>query len=305
LFHYWILFNLFAVAMLALDMLVFHRPGRVVRSRDALAWCTVWIALAAVFAGIVFFWQGRQVALEFVTGYILELSLSVDNLFLFLVIFRYLSVPDRYQRGVLFWGILGALLMRGFFIIAGVGLIHRFHWIFYGLGALLIYSGIKLGLVGEHRIDPSANPAAKALRRFMRVTDDYHEGHFFVRGWQGKPGLYATPLLIVLAVIETTDLLFAVDSIPAVLAVTLNAFIAYTSNVFAILGLRSMYFAVAGLMKRFRFLHIGLAVVLILIGLKMIVAGCWQVSTLATLAAVALVLLISVAASVTFPGTRE
>jgi tellurite resistance protein TerC len=305
LLYFWILFNVFALGMLVLDLTVFHRRGRVVRSREALAWSAVWIALAAVFAGLIFFWQGRQVALEFVTGYVLELSLSVDNLFIFLVIFRFFSVPEHHQHRVLFWGILGALLMRGFFILAGVGLIHRFHWILYVFGALLIYSGIRLGFSGEHQVNPATNPAVKALRRFMPVTDDYQGGHLFVRGWKGNPGLYATPLLVVLAVIETTDVLFAVDSIPAVLAVTLNAFVVYTSNVFAILGLRSMYFAVSGLMKVFRFLHTGLALVLILVGLKMITFDRFPVPTHVTLAVVAGVLAVSVAASVMYPGKKE
>lgn len=288
--------------MLALDMFVFHRPGRIVRSREALAWSAMWIGLAAAFAGLILFWQGRQIALEFVTGYLLELSLSVDNLFIFLVIFRYFSVPEQHQRSVLFWGILGALLMRGLFILAGVGLIHRFHWILYGFGALLIYSGIRLGFGGEHHVDPAANPAVRILRRFMPVTDGYQGGRFFVRQWKGNPGFYATPLLVVLAVIETTDLLFAVDSVPAILAVTLNAFIVYTSNVFAILGLRSLYFAVARLMKVFRFLHTGLAVVLVLVGVKMVVADHLPVPTLVTLGVVVGVLAISVAASVVYPG---
>jgi len=305
LLYFWILFNLFALSMLVLDLLVFHRRGRVVRSREALAWSAIWIALAGAFAGLVFFWQGRQVALEFVTGYVLELSLSVDNLFLFLLIFRYFSVPEQQQHRVLFWGVLGALLMRGFFILAGVGLIHRFHWILYVLGALLIYSGIRLGFAGEHQIDPAKNPAVKVLRRWIPVTDDYQGGRFFVRGWKGNPGLYATPLLVVLAVIETTDVLFAVDSIPAVLAVTLNAFIVYTSNAFAILGLRSMYFALAGLMKAFRFLHTGLALVLILVGLKMITADRFPVSTVVTLGVVAGVLALSVIASVMHPEKKE
>lgn len=303
--YFWILFNLFALSMLVLDLLVFHRSGRVVPSREALAWSVMWIGLAGVFAGLVFFWQGRQVALEFVTGYVLELSLSVDNLFLFLLIFRYFSVPEQHQHRVLFWGVLGALLMRGGFILAGVGLIHRFHWILYVLGALLIYSGIRLGFAGEHQIDPATNPAVKVLRRWMPVTDDYQGGRFFVRGWKGNPGLYATPLLVVLAVIETTDVLFAVDSIPAVLAVTLNAFIVYTSNAFAILGLRSMYFALSGLMKAFRFLHTGLALVLILVGLKMIAADRIPVSTLVTLEVVAGVLAASVIASVIHPEKKE
>ncbi|MCU1301877.1 MAG: hypothetical protein JWQ87_2161 [Candidatus Sulfotelmatobacter sp.] len=299
--YFWILFNLFAVGMLVLDLLVFHRRSHVVSSREALAWSAMWVALAAAFAALLFFWQGRQVALEFVTGYVLELSLSVDNLFIFLVIFRYFAVPEEYQRGVLFWGIIGALLMRGLFILAGVGLIERFHWILYLFGALLIYSGIRLGFSGEHQVHPEKNPAVRALRRLMPVTDDYQGSRFFVRGWKGNPGLYATPLLVVLAVIETTDLLFAVDSIPAVLAVTLNAFIVYTANVFAILGLRSMYFAVSGLMKMFRFLHTGLALVLVLVGLKMIAADHYPIPTLWMLGIVALVLLISIAASVAFP----
>ncbi len=303
--YFWILFNAFALGMLVLDLLVFHRRGRVVRSREALAWSAMWIALAAAFAGLVFLWQGRQIALEFVTGYVLELSLSVDNLFIFLVIFRYFAVPEQHQRSVLFWGILGALLMRGAFILAGVGLIQRFHWILYVLGALLIYSGIRLGFTGEHQIDPATNPAVKTLRRLLPVTDDYQGGRFFVRGWKGNPGLYATPLLIVLVVIETTDVLFAVDSIPAVLAVTLNAFIVYTSNVFAVLGLRSMYFAVSGLMKAFRFLHHGLALVLVLVGLKMITADRFPVSTLMTLGVVAGVLAASVIASVAYPDKKE
>jgi tellurite resistance protein TerC len=262
----------------------------------------MWIALAAAFAGLLFFWQGRQVALEFITGYVIELSLSVDNLFIFLVIFRYFSVPEQHQRSVLFWGIIGALLMRGVFILAGVGLVERFHWILYLFGALLIYSGIRLGFSGEHQVDPAKNPAVRVLRRLMPVTDDYQGSRFFVRGWKGNPGLYATPLLVVLAVIETTDLLFAVDSIPAVLAVTLNAFIVYTSNVFAILGLRSMFFAVSGLMKVFRFLHTGLAVVLVMVGVKMIAADYFPVPTLVTLGAVALVLLVSIGASIALPA---
>jgi tellurite resistance protein TerC len=302
LLYFWILFNVFALGMLVLDLLVFHRHSRVVRSREALAWSALWIALATAFAGLLFFWQGRQIALEFVTGYVLELSLSVDNLFIFLVIFRYFAVPEQHQRKVLFWGILGALFMRAAFILAGVGLIQRFHWILYVLGALLIYSGIRLGLSGEHQVDPAKNPAVRALRRLMPVTDDFQGGHFFVRGWKGNPGLYATPLLVVLAVIETTDLLFAVDSIPAVLAVTLNAFIVYTSNVFAILGLRSMYFAVSRLMKVFRFLHTGLALVLILVGVKMIAADYYRVPTLLTLGVIALILLVSIVASIASPA---
>ena len=302
--YFWIIFNLFAIGMLVLDLRVFRRRGRV-RSREALARSAVWFTLAAAFAVLVFFWQGRQVAIEFITGYVLELSLSVDNLFIFLVIFRYFAVPEEYQHRVLFWGILGALLMRASFILAGIGLIQRFHWIFYVLGALLVYSGVRLGFAGEHKVDPSRNPVVKAMRRVIPVTDNYQGGSFFVRGWQGNSGLYATPLLVVLAVIETTDLLFAVDSIPAVLAITLNAFIVYTSNVFAILGLRSLFFAISGLMKVFRFLHTGLALILILMGLKMIAADYFKVPTLVMLGVVAGVLAGSIGASLLYPTRKE
>ncbi len=296
--YFWILFNLFALGMLVLDLRVFHRPGHVVGFREALGWSAMWIALAAAFAAIIFFWQGHQVALEFVAGYVLELSLSVDNLFVFLIIFRYFSVPEGQQHRVLFWGILGALVMRGLFILAGVSLIQRFHWVVYGFGALLIYSGVRVGVSSEQQIDPAKNPVVKALRRVIPVTDEFQDGRFFVRDWRGKPGLYATPLLIVLAMIETSDVLFAVDSIPAVLAITLNAFVVYTSNVFAILGLRSIYFAVAGLMKIFRFLHYGLAAVLILVGAKMMASEYFPVPTLITLGVVAGVLTVSIVASV-------
>ncbi|HVI08369.1 MAG TPA: TerC family protein [Candidatus Binatia bacterium] len=299
--RFWILFNVFAVGLLVLDLLVLHRRGRAMRSGEALAWSGGWVSLAAGFAVLMFFWQGRQVSLEFVTGYLLELSLSVDNLFLFLVIFRYFAVPEQLQRGVLFWGVLGALLMRGVFIVTGVRLISHFHWLLYLFGALLVYSGIRLGISGEHKVDPSRSGVVKFLRRLVPVTDEYRGGKFFVTGWKGNSGLYATPLLIALVVIETTDLLFAVDSIPAVLSVTLNAFIAYTSNVFAILGLRSLYFAVAGLMKVFRFLHFGLALVLIFVGVKMIIKDYFVISTPVTLSGIAGLLGVSIVASIMFP----
>jgi len=298
LLYFWILFNLFALGMLVLDLRVFHRPGRVVGLREAIGWSALWVGLAAAFAAIILFWQGHQVALEFVTGYVLELSLSVDNLLVFLIIFRYFAVPEEQQHRVLFWGILGAMAMRGLFILAGVSLIQRFHWVIYGFGALLVYSGVRVGVMGEKQINPATNPVVKMVRRVIPVTDEFQDGRFFVRGWRGKPGLYATPLLIVLAVIETSDVLFAVDSIPAVLAITLNAFVVYTSNVFAILGLRSIYFAVAGLMKVFRFLHYGLAAVLILVGAKMLASEYFPVRTLITLGVVAGVLTVSIMASV-------
>jgi tellurite resistance protein TerC len=301
LFYFWILFNIFALGMLVVDLRVLHRPGHIVGFREALGWSAMYVALAAVFALILHFWQGPQAGLEFVTGYLLELSLSVDNLFIFLVIFNYFAVPEQQQHRVLFWGILGALLLRGIFIGAGVGLLQRFHWLLFIFGALLIYSGIRVGVTGEHQIDPGANPLVKALRRFMPVTDEYHKGKFFIRKADENGRRYATPLLVVLLVIETTDVLFAVDSIPAILAITLNAFIVYTSNVFAILGLRSMYFAVSRLMKIFRFLHYGLAVVLVLVGSKMLGSDYVRIPIAATLGVLAGVLLVSIVASVMYP----
>ena len=304
-FYFWILFNLFALGMLVLDLRVFHRPGKAVGFRRALGLSLLYVALAAAFAAILYFWQGEQSALEFVTGYVLELSLSVDNLFLFLVIFNFFAVPEQQQHRVLFWGVVGALLLRGIFIGAGVGLIQRFHWLLFLFGALLVYSGIRVCVLGAHQIDPTANPIVKAFRRWMPVTEDYHGGRFFLRNAEDNGRLYATPLLIVLLVIETTDVLFAVDSIPAILAITLNAFIVYTSNVFAILGLRSLYFAVSGLIKIFRFLHYGLGVVLALVGLKMVASDYFKVPIAVTLSVVAAIILISVALSVAFPGPEK
>lgn len=300
---FWILFNLFVLSMLALDLRVLHRPGRVVSPGNALAWSAAWLALAIAFAAALFFWQGHQVALEFVAGYVLELSLSIDNLFVFLLIFRYFAVPEGQQHTVLFWGILGAIVLRGCFILAGVGLIEHFHWVLYAFGALLIVSGIRF-LRGQHQVDPTRNPVVRLLRRWLPMTDTYEDGRFFVRAWRGNAGRYATPLLLVLIFIEVTDLLFAVDSIPAVLAITLNAFIVYTSNVFAILGLRSMYFAVAALMKVFRFLHYGLATVLILVGSKMMASDFIHVPITMTLGVVAGVVAISVLASLAFPAAN-
>ena len=288
--------------MLAVELRVFHRPGRSVTFREGLGWSALYVVLAAAFAALLYFWQGPQAGLEFVTGYVLELSLSVDNLFIFLVIFNYFAVPEDQQHRVLFWGVVGALILRGIFIGAGVGLLHRFHWLLFLFGALLVYSGIRVCVMGEHQIDPSTNPLVKVLRRWIPVTPDYHGGRFFLRNREDKGRFYATPLLVVLLVIETTDVLFAVDSIPAILAITLNAFIVYTSNVFAILGLRSMYFAVAGLMKIFRFLHYGLAVVLILVGVKMLLSDYILIPILVTLGVVGAVLMVSIALSVLFPS---
>jgi tellurite resistance protein TerC len=297
---FWILFNLFVVAMLMLDLGILNRRSHRVRFREALAWSGVWIALAAAFAVLELLWHGRAQALQFVTGYVIELSLSVDNLFVFLVIFRYFKVPDQHQHKVLFWGILGALLMRGVFIVAGVGLIQRFNWITYAFGALLVYSGLKLLRQGETEIHPEKNPVLRLFGRMVPVTKEYVGGQLFTR----SNGLYATPLFVVLLVVETSDILFAVDSIPAVLAITLNAFIVYTSNVFAILGLRSMYFALAGVMDLFHYLHYGLSVVLIFIGLKMLGSHYVNIPTGWALVVVLLVLGASIFASLRNPKKK-
>jgi TerC family integral membrane protein len=298
---FWVFFNLFIFAMLALDLGVFNRRAHALGFREALTWSGVWIGLALTFALVVYFWHGHTSALEFVTGYVVELSLSTDNLFLFLVIFRYFKVPDEYQHRVLVWGILGSLIMRGIFILTGVGLFHRFHWITYAFGALLVYSGIKLLRQKAPEIHPEKNPVLRMFRRVMPVTDDYVDGKFFVR----RPMLCATPLLVVLLFIETTDVILAVDSIPAVLAITLDAFIVYTSNVFAILGLRSMYFALAGLMELFHYLHYGISVVLILVGTKMLVSHYYKVPTEWALGMIVLVLASAIVASILHPQQTQ
>jgi len=294
---FWILFNVFVFAVLALDLGVARRRVREITFREAMIWSGIWIGLACAFAVVLFFWHGRAESLQFVTGYVIELSLSADNLFLFLLIFRFFHVPAQHQHKVLFWGILGAIVIRALFILAGVGLIQRFHWITYAFGALLIYSGIKLLLQGKQEIHPDKNPVLKMFRKIMPVTKEYEGGKFFVR----RPGLYATPLFIVLLVVETTDIIFAVDSIPAVLAITLNAFIVYTSNIFAILGLRSMYFALAGLIDLFHYLHYGLSVVLIFVGVKMLGAHYFEIPTVWALAIVLTVLGASIGASLALP----
>ena len=283
--------------MLALDLGVLNRRAHTVGFREALGWSAMWVVLALSLAVVVYFWHGKRESLEFVTGYVIELSLSIDNLFVFLVLFRYFRVPPEHQHKVLFWGILGALLMRGAFILAGVSLIRRFEWITYIFGVLLVYSGIKLLRQGEKEIDPGKNPVLRLFRSWMPVTEEYEGGKFWVR----RDGLYATPLLVVLLMVETTDVLFAVDSIPAILAITLNAFIVYTSNVFAILGLRSMYFALAGVMDLFQYLHYGLSVVLIFIGGKMLASHYYRIPTGVALGVVVGVLGLSVLLSLMSP----
>ena len=298
---FWLGFNLFVLLMLALDLGVFHRKSHQVSFKEALAWSAFWIALAFGFAVLIAFWQGRQPALEFVTGYVVEESLSVDNLFVFLVLFRYFKVDPEYQHKVLFWGIIGALIMRGVFIIAGVQLIQRFHWIIYVFGVFLVFKGVTMLRSEESEIEPEKNFVLRFLRKFIPVTDRYEGGKFFVVRDAKR---YATPLFIVLLVVELTDVAFATDSIPAILAITKNAFIVYTSNVFAIMGLRSLFFALAGLMDVFHRLHYGLSALLIFIGTKMLVSEHYPIPIHVALGVVAGILIASIAASLLFPKKK-
>ena len=290
----WIGFTVFVLAMLALDLGVFHRKSHTVSMREALTWSGVWITLALLFNAGIWYWRGSDQGLTFLTGYVVELSLSVDNLFVFLLIFGYFKVPAQYQHKVLFWGILGALVMRAVFIGAGIALIQKFHWIIYVFGAILVISGLKMAFEKDKEVHPEKNPVLRLFRRFMPVTGEYHGSSFFIK----REKLWvATPLFIVLLMLETTDLVFAVDSVPAVLAITTDPFIVYTSNVFAILGLRSMFFALAGVMKLFHYLHYGLAAVLVFVGGKMLLAGFYKIPTLASLLVIVGLLAVAVVAS--------
>jgi len=297
----WVLFNIFVVAMLGLDLGVIHRRPKSQGLRESLVWSGIWIALAAGFAGILYVTQGRTTALEFSTGYVIELSLSADNLFIFLLIFRYFRVPDEQQYRVLFWGIIGAIIMRAVFIFAGVGLIRRFHWIIYAFGLLLLYSGIRLLFQHGGEVQPEKNPLLRLLRKIMPVTPDYVGSKFFVRGER----LCATPLLLVLIVIETTDVIFAIDSIPAVLSITLNTFVVYTSNIFAILGLRSLFFALSSLMDIFEYLHYGIACVLAFVGAKMMLSHIYPIRTDISLAVIGAILAITIGASALHRGKTQ
>jgi tellurite resistance protein TerC len=291
----WVIFNVFVLGILALDLLVLHRKAHSVSLREALAWSCVWVSLALLFALGVYFFLGGEKALEFLTGYVIEWSLSVDNLFVFLVIFSYFGVPAIYQHRVLFWGILGALVLRAIFIATGTALLTNFHWMIYVFGGFLIFTGIKLLFAGEEKIEPEKNPAVRLVRRFMNVTPDYHGQQFFIR----KDGrLWATPLLLVLIVVETTDVIFAVDSIPAIFAITLDPFIVYTSNVFAILGLRALFFLLAGVMDMFRYLKVGLSFVLCFVGIKMVIVDFYKIPIGISLGVVAGILGISILASI-------
>jgi len=300
--YFWVGFNLFVLLMLLLDLGVLHRKSRVMGVKEATAWSLFWIALAAGFAALVYFLRGSRPTLEFITGYVLEQSMSVDNLFVFLVLFQYFRVPKEYQYKVLFWGIIGALVMRLAFILIGVSIIQKFHFVIYLFGALLIYTGYRLLSEEEREVHPEKNPVLKLFRKRFPVTEQYEGEKFFV---ERSGRRFATPLFLVLLVVETTDVIFAVDSIPAILAVTRDPFIVYTSNVFAILGLRSWYFALAGFMELFHYLNYGLAVILMFVGVKMLGSHYFELPITITLGIIVGILALSVAASIIWPKKRE
>ena len=300
----WVGFNVFVLLMLALDLGVFHRKAHAVSMKEALTWSIVWISLSLLFNLVIYlFWDvmvpnssytNGEAALAFLTGYLIEKSLSVDNVFVFILIFSFFAVPDKYQHRVLFWGILGALIMRGILIAVGAALLEQFHWIIYVFGAFLIYTGIRMALHQDEELKPDQNPIVKFFKRFMPVTENFEDDKFFVRR-AGR--LFATPLFLVLLVVESTDLVFAVDSIPAIFAVTRDPFIVYTSNVCAILGLRALYFLLANVMHQFQYLKLGLSVVLTFIGVKMVIVDLYHIPVGVSLAVVASVLTISILAS--------
>jgi tellurite resistance protein TerC len=290
----WIAFNAFILFMLALDLGVFHRKAHDVTVREAAIWTGVWIALALVFNLWIYQRAGQEIALEFLTGYLIEKSLSVDNIFVMVMIFSFFNVPSQYQHRVLFWGVLGALVMRGAFIGVGTYVLHHWHPVIYIFGALLVFTGIRMALKSEEQPDLAKNPIIRLARRLMPVTESYHGAQFTVR--EGGR-LLATPLFLVLLLVEASDLVFAIDSIPAIFAITDNAFIVYTSNVFAILGLRSMYFMLGDIVHRFVYLKYGLAVVLVFIGAKMLLMDVYKIPTPASLGFVAIAIGASIVAS--------
>lgn len=298
----WFCFNVFIVAMLIIDLLWFHRKSEEVRIGSALKWSLFWIVLSLAFNVIIYYWHGKEAALKFLTGYLVEKSLSIDNLFVFLLIFSYFKVPMALQRKPLFWGIFCALIMRCVFIFAGLALLERFHWIIYIFGGILIFSGIKFALEKEKEIHPDQNPVLKLFCRFFPFSRQYEGDKFWVR-IGGK--LFMTPLFIVLLAIESTDIIFAVDSVPAVLAVTRDPFLAYSSNAFAILGLRALYFALSGVMEMFHFLHYGLSAILIFIGVKMILSGFYPIPTLFTLFFLVGTLALSIVVSLKWPQKEK
>jgi TerC family integral membrane protein len=294
----WVAFIAFLLGMVMLDLLVFRRKSHTVSLRESLAWTGIWVSLAMLFCLGVYYFRGHEQALQFLTGYLIEESLSVDNLFVFLLVFSYFRVPPEYQHKVLNWGIFGALVFRLVFILAGIALIERFHWLTYMFGAILLYSGVHMAIEKERKVEPEKNPVLRLFRRLVPVSDAYDNGHFFTR----KAGrLLATPLLVVLVVIETTDIVFAVDSVPAVIAISRHPFIVFTSNAFAILGLRALYFTLAGMMKVFHLLHYGLAGILVFVGLKMVLSDLVPIHIVVSLGVVGGLLVASVIASLLWP----
>lgn len=298
----WIGFNAFVVLMLILDLGVFHRKSKEIEVKDALIWTAVWISMAFLFNVFVFYHFGEEKAFEFFTGYLIEKSLSVDNIFVIILIFGYFNVPAAYQHKVLFWGILGALVMRVCFILAGVELIHKFHWLIYIFGGFLIFTGIRIITQGDLKLDPENNPVVKFVRRIFRVTPDFEGDKFFITR---DNLLWATPLFVVVVMIEVTDLVFAVDSIPAILAISDDSFIVYTSNVFAILGLRSLYFALAGIDKYFIYLKYGLSAILVFVGVKMCIADWYKIPVEISLAFIVLTLSLAVLASMVLTTEKK
>ena len=295
---WWVAFGIIVFVLLVLDLKVFHRKSRVITLKESLLWTAFWVGLALLFNLGIYLWRGHESALQFLTCYLIEESLSVDNLFVFLMVFSYFAVPPAYQHKALFWGIIGAIVMRLAFIVAGVTLLERFDWVFYIFGAFLIITAFRMAFQKDKEIDPGKNPVLRLFRRFVPVTSGYENDRFFVK----RAGRYiATPLFIVVLVVETTDVVFALDSIPAALGITLDPFIVYTANIFAILGLRSLYFALAGVMRLFHYLHYGLVVVLIFVGVKMLIADFYKMPIEIALGTVVGVLLISVIASIIWP----
>lgn len=294
--YFWIGFHVLIFTMLALDLGVFHKKTHKVPVKEALIWVLVWVSLAFLFNLFILYEFGKTKALEFLTGYVIEYSLSVDNIFVFILIFTYFGIKDQYQHKVLFWGILGALVMRGIFIFAGVALINRFHWIILLFGGFLVFTGIRMLFSKDTEVDPQKNPIVRFFRKLMPVTHALHGDKLFVTE---NHKIHATPLFLVLLVIESSDLIFAVDSIPAILAISKDSFIVYTSNVFAILGLRSLYFAIAGIMDYFRFLKVGLAFVLSFVGIKMLASYFhFEIPILLSLTIIVSILLVSILASI-------
>lgn len=296
--YVWIGFLAFVLLMLALDLGVFHRKSHEVKIKEALIWSFVWISMAMVFNYGIYVFMGEIKAMEFLTGYVIEKSLSIDNLFVFIMIFSYFNVDKKYQHKVLFWGILGALIMRSIFIFAGVAIINKFHWIIYIFGAFLIFTGAKMLFQKDEKMDPNKNPLVRLFKRFFPVSDTMHGDRFFVKI---NAKTVATPLFIVLLLVEFTDLIFAVDSIPAVIAISSDPFIIFTSNVFAILGLRALYFALAGITQYFHYIKYGLSAILVFVGFKMLMVDFYKIPVMISLFTILGILVISVVASLLFP----